>query len=225
MKLYEAIAIKAHAHIRAVAKGDIGRMQRTQDCVIHRLEPLLPSGQGVNGGCIVDLGLSSCARLTITGCYHVINDDGKPDRRIDFTVSVMASLARPFEVRIKGLFATKYRLIKRELYRRFSIALNQEVQREKSNFSSSGSGNDGFLAVMITWIVIEKGKNRKRQQQEREDLARHLRARGLLSLSDKPYMLPKQERRARGIQVIKLPEDPEPGPRCDYKNRSHHVVD
>lgn len=111
----------------------------------------------------------------------------------------------------------------------------------------------GTYTVMIRRLVIEKRKNRRRRQQEQEDLARYVRARGLLNLSDKPYMLPKQEgwqiRKAvedhkkgytagicinhrctehlinttEEIDVIQGKVDPKPEPRCDYKNRSHHV--
>jgi Tat protein secretion system quality control protein TatD with DNase activity len=61
----------------------------------------------------------------------------------------------------------------------------------------------GSYAILISWIVCEKRKNR----QEREARAKYIKARGLLRLSDKPYMMPKQGQENE-IEVIQKPQDP-----------------
>jgi hypothetical protein len=61
----------------------------------------------------------------------------------------------------------------------------------------------GSYTALICWLVIEKRKVR----QEREDLAQAIRARGLLNLSDKPYMIPKQHQ-DQEIEVIQGKREP-----------------
>lgn len=70
----------------------------------------------------------------------------------------------------------------------------------------------GLYAVLICWLVIEKRKNRHLRKIER--------ARGLLRLADKPYMLPKQQ--DHEIEIIRKPVEPVV-PRCEYVSRRHHV--
>ena len=72
----------------------------------------------------------------------------------------------------------------------------------------------GIYALLICWIVKDERKIR--------DLERDRRARSLLHLEDKPYMLPKQAQ-DHEIKIVRKPSDPEPVSRRECINTAKHV--
>ena len=88
-------------------------------------DEVLPSGSGLDAGCIVDLDKSTPNKIVIETSFHHMNDVGYYTKWTDHTITITPSLSRDYEIKIGG---RDYKQIKDYIWEVFDNAMKTETE-------------------------------------------------------------------------------------------------
>jgi len=101
---------------------------RYQSVIDNYIIPKLPSGNGIDNGCKINLKQSKPLKIIIDSSYHVMNESGIYDRWIDFKIIVTPSFDN-IDINIRGNFGSKYQHLKDYLIEIFQDSLSKEIDK------------------------------------------------------------------------------------------------
>ena len=100
---YRKIASLLVAIANCEKSGNDEWADRHQDAIDDLCKNNLPSGSGFDCGTELDYGRSTPDRLVFNAPFHRMNDAGCYDGWIDIRVTIKASLAFGFDIKITGI--------------------------------------------------------------------------------------------------------------------------
>ena len=107
-KVYQEIAGRIKAMENCEESGNLIWREKHKDVITHIQDNYLPSGSGIDSGCVIDpinaAGNYSYETLTICSSFHTMNENGMYGRWIEFRIIVKPSLQFGFTLRIAGNF-------------------------------------------------------------------------------------------------------------------------
>jgi len=101
---------------------------RYQSVIDNYIIPKLPSGNGIDNGCKINLKQSKPLKIIIDSSYNAMDENGMYDRRIDFKIIVTPSFDN-IDINIRGNFGSKYQHLKDYLIEIFQDSLSKEIDK------------------------------------------------------------------------------------------------
>lgn len=100
--LYRAIAEKLQAIESCRKSGNTDWESRHGDAIEELVKAHMPSGSGFDNGTTLDMTASTPDKLVFQTAFHHMHESGMYDGWTDHSVTIKASLASGFDMRIGG---------------------------------------------------------------------------------------------------------------------------
>lgn len=123
-RLYVYLAQLLGARARCKQSQNTEWFETHTERILGAVKRYMPSGCGFDAGTTIDLDASHENKLVFHTSYHHMNDTGMYDGWTDHTVTVSASLAFGFTLRISGRNRNEF---KEHAHETFDAALNVYV--------------------------------------------------------------------------------------------------
>jgi len=124
-KLYQSTASKIQARLNCEKNGNAKWFEIHTDSLEQIQHDRLPSGSGIDSGCVIDLDKSTGEKIIINSAYHAMDEVGYYDGWINFTVTITPSFVSGIDMTISGRFG-KYADVKDYLFDVFYDALTAD---------------------------------------------------------------------------------------------------
>lgn len=125
--LYKELASLIGAYKQCIKTNNDEWERKHKEAINNLVMNYLPSGSGIDHGCVLDLDKSFSEKLVISSSFHRMDDNGMYCGWVDFFVVVTPSLIHDFHLRITGKASHQRYHLKDYLYDTFDSDLRRLV--------------------------------------------------------------------------------------------------